>query len=168
MTLPVNAHLHPIVHFLQSEGFPAEIDADGDISFKREGLRFYLRLSAEAPWFGKLFVPFRYRVDSPDEHLRTLVALNTINSQYRLVKAHRQEDTLWLSITLLHPDDPSPWLQALPLCMEALVQARRDFSDALAQPAPSALALEGALDAAPDEPASMAPGSAGQDLTPVH
>jgi hypothetical protein len=55
--------------FLKEEGFMPEIDSDGDIKFKREGVKYYVKIyeKDKSPMYLALFAQFNYPSDYPKD-----------------------------------------------------------------------------------------------------
>ena len=69
-----------IINFLKEEGFMPEIDSDGDIQFKREGVKWYISINSvdEMPMYVSLFKWYNYSENFSKEAVSaTLADLNS-------------------------------------------------------------------------------------------
>lgn len=115
-------HVQDLLDHLASEGFPAHLDADGDIAFKCEGFAYVLCFDADDAAYGKLVVPNVWSIDSEAELAQVLTALDNINRKMKVVKGHTQRDQVWFTVELWL-DDQSQWKRFLPRAIRALTHA---------------------------------------------
>ena len=86
---------HPLrsacVEYLSKEGFRPEVDADGDVAFKCEGVTFLVRLLSDDEGFIRIEY-YMAKAKDADEALRCLIAANHVNSNTKLGKAYLVND----------------------------------------------------------------------------
>ncbi|MDR2552554.1 MAG: YbjN domain-containing protein [Treponema sp.] len=110
--------------FLQSEGYTAEVDQDGDISFKAAGKTYFIIIDAKDTQFFQLM----YGINIPDEDKpRVPEAVNYINRIKKVVKAYvdREGDPILTVEAFLK--DPQDFAAVFPRMMEALDNARNEL-----------------------------------------
>lgn len=115
----MNHQVQGLLDFLGSEGFPARLDADGDIAFKCEGLAYVLCFDGDDPPYGKLVVPNVWAIEDGAELQRALLALDTVNRKMKVVKGHTQRDQVWFTVELWL-DQPMRWTDVLQRAIRAL------------------------------------------------
>ena len=64
----------PLLRHLQADGYQAQIDSDGDIVFRFEGMGYVLCFDADDAQFGKLLLPNVWTIDTPEELLRDVLS----------------------------------------------------------------------------------------------
>lgn len=126
----MNNHVQHLLDYLHAEGYPAELDEDGDIRFKREGMTYALCFDNDDPDFAKLILPNVWSIDSEPEMQQALAALDEVNRRMKLVKVHTQAGSAWFTIELLL-DDQTAWERRLPRAVRTIVRAVAMFTDAM-------------------------------------
>lgn len=98
----------PVTEFLldhlRAEGYQANLDSDGDIAFRFEGMSYALCFDEDDVQFGKLILPNVWSIDSPEELQRVLAALDEVNRRIKLVKGHAVRGQVWFCIEMLLAD----------------------------------------------------------------
>ena len=93
-----------LADYLNSEGFPASIDSDGDIIFKSEGLDYALCFDRKDANFAKLILPNIWEINEQAELHQALIQLDNINRKLKVVKGHTVKDTVWLTVEFFYND----------------------------------------------------------------
>lgn len=93
-----------VKEYLSSEGYRYEIDGDGDIHFKFEGVHLYFTVDEHDPYFFRLMMPNVYKVEG--NRIKVLEAINTVCRDLKVMKAFLVEDSLWLSVELFLDSTP--------------------------------------------------------------
>lgn len=137
--------------FLEQEGFKVELDADGDLVFRCEGLVYLLCLDEHDPQWGRLMVPFVWEIASEQEQVDVARAMDFVNRRSKLVKAYSIHERVHLSVQLVL-ELPSSWHVAVLRCIRALAEARTMLINAIRLPELVSLDLA-KLAAAPPMPA---------------
>ncbi|WP_422839133.1 hypothetical protein [Aquabacterium sp.] len=130
---PASDTARQICDYLDSEGFKGEIDDDGDIVFRCEGLAYLLCLDSADPQWGRLVVPFVWEWDSAQESADVMQAVDFVNRRSKLVKAYSVNNRVHLSIQLLL-EPVSCWSSILLRCVRALAEARTLMINAIRLP----------------------------------
>ena len=121
-------HIDFLMQHLVTEGFRAELDGDGDILFKCEGLRYALCFDASDAAFGKLILANVWQIDSAAELQLALTELNILNRRLKVVKGHTQGDQVWFTVELLL-DRQAGWATYLQRCVRGLSHAMGLFAE---------------------------------------
>lgn len=136
-------HTQYLLDHLHAEGYPAELDEDGDIRFKCEGMTYALCFDNDDPEFAKLILPSVWSLDSEPEMQQALAAVDEVNRRMKLVKAHTQAGSVWFTIEQLF-DDQAAWAQRLPRVLRTIMRAVAMFTEIMQRPraaAPAGISL---------------------------
>lgn len=133
--------IESLLQHLQAEGYQASIDADGDITFRFEGMSYALCFDAEDPQFAKLILPNVWSLDTPDELQRALAALDEVNRRVKLVKGHTLRGQVWFCIEMLLADQ-GEWRSFVSRAMRAIAHAASMFAAEMRASALAAQTLE--------------------------
>lgn len=107
--------------YLSSEGFRHDVDSDGDIHFKFEGMSMFFTQDKNDPQFFRIIVPNLYELEN--NRVKVLEAINAVARDTKVLKAFLVEDKLWLSVELFL--DSTPELEDFfPRCMGLLKEGR--------------------------------------------
>ncbi|MES3024804.1 MAG: hypothetical protein V4857_24810 [Pseudomonadota bacterium] len=123
----MNASVQTLLDHFQTEGFRAELDSDGDIRFKCEGLSFVLCFDAKDPGFGKLILANVWEIETPAELQLALTVLDNINRKVKVVKGHTQRDQVWFTVELWF-DEQTRWTEYLQRAVRGLGHALTMFA----------------------------------------
>lgn len=93
-----------VKEFLSFEGYRYEIDKDGDIHFKYQGLNLYCTCNGNDDQFFRIIVPGIYKVEG--NRVKVLEAANEITKEMKVLKAFLVDDVLWLSIEMFLDSTP--------------------------------------------------------------
>ena len=108
-----------VKNYLSQEGFYHEVDSDGDIKFKFEGLPMLFYGDKDDPLFFRLIIPGAYTVEN--NRIQVLEAINETTKEYKVAKGFLVNDDLWVSIELFL--DESPEIDdIMPRCCEIMKQ----------------------------------------------
>lgn len=137
--------------FLEREGFKVDVDDDGDLVFRCEGLVYLLCLDEHDPPWGRIMVPFIWEIASAQEHTDVARALDFVNRRSKLVKAYSVHGRVHLCVQLLL-EPAAGWTAVALRCIRALAEARTMLINAIRLPELVSLDLA-QLAAAPPMPA---------------
>ena len=84
-----------VKEYLSSEGYRYDIDGDGDIHFKYEGIDLFFTVDKNDQSFFRLIMPSIYTLEG--NRTKVLEAINTVTRDLKVIKAFLVEDHLWLS-----------------------------------------------------------------------
>lgn len=110
-----------VKEYLASEGYRYDIDSDGDIHFKFEGVHMYFRPDENDQLYFRLYLPAIYQLEN--NRAKVLEACNTVTRDMKVAKAFLVEDYLYLSVELFLDTTPE-FEDFFPRCMDLLKEAR--------------------------------------------
>ncbi len=110
-----------VKEYLATEGYRYQVDEDGDINFKFEGVSLFYTADDDDPYYFRLIMPNIYQLENNRE--KVLEAINTVTRDIKVMKAFLVEDRLWLSLEIFI--DSTPELEDFfPRCMNVLKTGR--------------------------------------------
>jgi hypothetical protein len=74
--------------FLEGEGFAAELDEAGDVSFQFEGRAYFLMIDDDDPSYFRLLFPNFWSIDSETEHHRAMLAAAEVTAEIKVAKVY--------------------------------------------------------------------------------
>lgn len=114
-----------VKEYLSSEGYRYNIDGDGDIHFKYEGIDLFFTVDKNDQSFFRLIMPSIYTLEG--NRTKVLEAINTVTRDLKVIKAFLVEDHLWLAVEMFI--DSSPELEDFfPRCMGLLKAGREKIA----------------------------------------
>ncbi len=114
-----------VKEYLSSEGYRYDIDGDGDIHFKYEGIDLFFTVDKNDQSFFRLIMPSIYTLEG--NRTKVLEAINTVTRDLKVIKAFLVEDHLWLAVEMFI--DSSPELEDFfPRCMGLLKAGREKIA----------------------------------------
>lgn len=114
-----------VKQYLASEGFRYDVDGDGDIHFRFEGLNLYFTVDKDDQSFFRLIMPNIYELEG--NRMKVLEAINATNRDLKVLKAFLVDDHLWLAVEMFI--DSSPDLDDFfTHCMELLKVGRESIA----------------------------------------
>lgn len=110
-----------VKNWLSTEGYRYDVDSDGDVHFKFEGVNLYFTVDQRDQAFFRLIMPAIYKVDG--DRVRVLEAASTVSCNLKVLKAFLVEDHLWLAIEMFL--DTSPEIEDFfPRCLSLMKTGR--------------------------------------------
>ena len=114
-----------VKQYLSSEGYRYDIDGDGDIHFKYEGVNLFFTVDKNDQSFFRLIMPSIYTLEG--NRTKVLEAISTVNRDLKVLKAFLVEDHLWLAVEIFI--DSTPELEDFfPRCMGLLKAGREKIA----------------------------------------
>ena len=114
-----------VKQYLSSEGYRYDIDGDGDIHFKYEGVNLFFTVDKNDQSFFRLIMPSIYTLEG--NRTKVLEAINTVTRDLKVIKAFLVEDHLWLAVEIFI--DSTPELEDFfPRCMGLLKAGREKIA----------------------------------------
>lgn len=111
-----------VKNYLSTEGCRyQDVGDDETITFKYQGLGYFLSVDKNDSEFCRLFMPQIYQLEG--NRTKVLEAINTLTSETKAIKAFLVEDQLWLSIEMILPHDASV-CEVLERCLDILSGGR--------------------------------------------
>ena len=117
-----------VKEYLAEQGYRYDIDGDGDLHFKAEGVNLYCTDNGEDNQFFRIIMPNIYQLENNRE--KVLEAVNKITREWKVLKAYLVEDRLWLSIEMFVDSTPDVG-DFMPRCIKILLGARKDMAETL-------------------------------------
>jgi hypothetical protein len=77
---------------LQQEGYPSQVDSDGDISFTYEGGSYYAMISPDDDRYFAIQYPNFWSIDSDTERLAVLMAAERATRSTKVAKVFLDQD----------------------------------------------------------------------------
>lgn len=115
-----------VKQFLSNEGYKFDVDSDGDIHFKYEGINLYFTVDNNDQRYFRLIMPNIYQLEG--NRTKVLEAINTVARDLKVIKAYLIEDRLWLAVELFI--DSTPELEDFfPRCMGLLKAGREKIAE---------------------------------------
>jgi hypothetical protein len=116
-----------VKEYLADQGYRYEIDSDGDLHFRAEGVNLYCTDSGDDEQYFRIIMPNIYTIENNRE--KVLEAVNRLSREYKVLKAFvTPQDNLWLSIEMFI--DSSPEVEDFfPRCMRLMKMAREKMAN---------------------------------------
>lgn len=114
-----------VEEYLSSEGFRHEMDNDGDIHFKYQGLNFYCRNHEGDESYFQIIMPNIYDVQG--DRVKVLEATNKVTRDTKVLKAFLVQDSLWLSVEMFVDSNPIVG-DFFFRCMDILCEGRKQIA----------------------------------------
>ena len=112
-----------VKNWLSTEGYKYDVDSDGDVHFKYEGVNLYFTVDDKDQSFFRIIMPAIYKVDG--DRTRVLEAASTVSRDLKVLKAFLVDEYLWLTIEMFL--DTSPEIEDFfPRCL-SLMKAGREM-----------------------------------------
>ena len=110
-----------VKQYLSAEGYKYDVDGDGDIHFKYEGVNLFFTVDRDDQLFFRIIMPNIYQLEG--NRTKVLEAINTVSANLKVLKAFLVQDCLWLAIEMYI--DTNPELEDFfPRCMQLLKLGR--------------------------------------------
>lgn len=132
-SIPIQKTALQVCAYLQQEGYKAEVDNEGDIVFRCEGLAYLLCLDPHDVQWGRLMVPFVWEFEPATEGQDVMTAIDYVNRRSKLVKAYTTHRRVHLCVQVLL-DPPECWTAVVIRCIRALAEARSLLVNAIRVP----------------------------------
>jgi hypothetical protein len=112
--------------FLRQEGYLPEIDADGDVRFKCEGLTYLVVIDPDDPAFFRLVLPGFWSTNDEAQRRDALAAANHATATTKVAKIFVGNDSV-SGAAELFTESPAQATAMLRRCLAALQTAVRSF-----------------------------------------
>jgi len=86
--------------YLAGEGFPAQIDRDGDVTFKHEGGSYVIIIDEDDETYFRLVFPSFWSIESDEERVRVILAAVHATAQIKVAKVYPLGDQTFASIEM--------------------------------------------------------------------
>jgi hypothetical protein len=116
--------------FLGEEGYRPEVDGDGDVQFKVEGLTYFIDVDEDDTEYFAVMLANIYEVESAQERIAALEACNSVSSTAKVVKGQIINDYIWLTAEVFVAD-PRDFKGVFSRTMAALQAAQGTLEESL-------------------------------------
>jgi hypothetical protein len=89
------------LEYLTTEGFKGEIDQDGDVRFKNEGLTYYISIDEKDQEFFRLVLPQVYEFDETKDLTKAIIACEYATGRTKVAKVSIVKNKVWVSAEML-------------------------------------------------------------------
>lgn len=118
--------------YLTAEGYRPEVDSDGDVSFKREGLTYYIIVTETDAEFFEMALPNIHSIVDEPDRTKAYIAADYSNAKSKVSKVYMVNDDVWVTVELFiaTPDDFKNVFQR---AMSALLNGANNFIEKMAE-----------------------------------
>lgn len=95
-----------VKEWLASEGFRHDVDENGNIHFKYQGMNLFFTADEDDDAFFRLLMPNICEVSNAEDRVKLMEVCNEVNSTTKVVKAFIVNDNMWLAIEILIDSTP--------------------------------------------------------------
>ena len=88
------------VDYLSAEGYRPEVDEDGDVVFKREGMTYFINVAEDDQEFFSVVLPNIWPIESEEERAMVLAAADRANGKAKVSKVFSMDDDVWVATEL--------------------------------------------------------------------
>ena len=117
-----------IVKYMASEGYIPELDKDGDVRLKCEGLTFYIELLEDDETYYRLVLPNFWSIDTEEERGRAIIAANSVADRIKAAKVIMVRDDMWATLEGFYPS-VDRYLPVIARCIKATRAAAMRFGE---------------------------------------
>lgn len=115
------------VTFLKGEGYSPEVDRDGDVNFKFEGVTYFIAVDEkDSAYFRLVCYPF-WKIDGQAELERSLVAADYATRKTKVAKVYIVNDRVWTA-TEIFVASPGDFRAVFKRCLTALPASVTNFA----------------------------------------
>ncbi len=120
------------VDYLTGEGYRPEVDSDGDVSFKREGLTYYIIVTESDAEFFEMALPNIHSVESESDRVECYVAADYSNAKSKVSKVYMVGDDVWVTVELFIAS-PSDFKSIFQRSVSALLNGANNFIEKMGE-----------------------------------
>jgi hypothetical protein len=118
--------------YLTGEGYKPEVDTDGDISFKREGLTYYIIVTETDAEFFEMALPNIHRVADEAGRQKAFAAADASNAKSKVSKVYMVGDDVWVTVELFIAS-PGDFKNVFQRSMSALLNGANNFIEKMGE-----------------------------------
>ena len=120
----------PILEWLESEGFRARVDDDGDILLRHEGRDVFIVFDANDPAYIRVMAPAFWRCDDDaEQRFLALTVANRLNGALKVAKVSLRSDGAAYVAVELFLDGLEALCAVLPRCLDLIGAATWEFRE---------------------------------------
>lgn len=124
----------PMLEWLESEGFRARIDDDGDLHLRHEGRNLFIVFDANDPTYIRVLAPAFWRcADDPEQRFLALTVANRLNGALKAAKLSLRSDGAAYVAVELFLDGLDALRAVLPRCLDLIGTATWEFRERMKQ-----------------------------------
>jgi len=124
--------LQHVFDYLAEEGYRPQRDADGDITFKKEGKFCVINGYPNDKDFIRVSVPNIWEIEYPAELEQAIRQANRMTCGIKCAKVFviENRENVWATIEMFVPDLDT-FITVLPRCLDTVIAAAREFQEAM-------------------------------------
>lgn len=119
-----------IFKHLEGEGYRPEIDSDGDVRFKAEGMTLFVGISEKDDQYYRVCLPNFWSLDTPEEVARAPKANQDVTAMVKAVKIITVQDDTWCCIEAFYAS-VHDLIPVLTRCIRTIRGAAQEFAKAM-------------------------------------
>jgi len=120
------------MEYLSSEGYKSEVDSDGDVMFKKEGLTYYIIVNASDDEFFELALPNIHQVENDSDRAKSLAAADYSNAKSKVSKVYLVGDNVWVTVELFVAS-PDGFKDVFQRSMSAVLNGANNFIEKMGE-----------------------------------
>lgn len=118
--------------YLSSEGYKPEVDTDGDVSFKREGLTYYIIVTETDSEFFEMALPNIHHIEDETDRTAAYIAADYSNAKSKVSKVYMVGDDVWVTVELFIAS-PDAFKDVFERAMSALLNGANNFIEEMGE-----------------------------------
>ena len=115
-----------VLDHLKKEGYVPELDKDGDITFRYQGLTFFIFVYENDKSYFRTMLPL-FRISEEEDLVRALSACNHATMMTKIAKAFMTNSNSVRVTTEIAVSKPQEFPKLISRCLEAAVSCRGSF-----------------------------------------
>jgi hypothetical protein len=134
-----------ILEWLESEGFRARLDEDGDIHLRHEGRDVFVVFDADDPAYVRILAPAFWKCDDAEQRFLALAVANRLNAALKVAKISLRTDGAAGVAVELFLDGLEALRAVLPRCLDLVGTATWEFREGMKEAMRNAVAEDAAM-----------------------
>jgi hypothetical protein len=127
---PAARPAQPILEWLESEGFRARLDDDGDVHLRHEGRDVFIVFDADDPAYIRVIAPAFWKCeDDAEQRFLALTVANRLNGALKAAKISLRSDGAAYVAVELFLDGLEALRAVLPRCLDLIGAATWEFRE---------------------------------------
>ncbi|HMM35745.1 MAG TPA: YbjN domain-containing protein [Thermoanaerobaculia bacterium] len=143
---PASSPARSVLEWLESEGFRARIDEEGDVHLRHEGRDVFVVFDADDPAYVRILAPAFWNCGAePDQRFVALAVANRLNAALKVAKISLRTDGAACVAVELFVDGLEAFRAVLPRCLDLVGTATWQFREAMKEAARNSAAEDAAM-----------------------
>ena len=142
---PASSPARPILEWLESEGFRARVDEEGDIHLRHEGRDVFVVFDADDPAYVRVLAPAFWKCDDAEQRFLALAVANRLNAALKVAKISLRTDGAACVAVELFVNGFETLRAVLPRCLDLVGAATWEFREGMKEAMRSAAAEDAAM-----------------------